>query len=66
LYISPNLPSWLDWVEVRNLMLGDARVTLRCRRDRDETHVEACATAGPVEVVREDVQFMRVPDLGTP
>ena len=66
LYVSPSLPSWLDWVEVRNLRLGDSRVMLRCRRDKDHTQIDACVTVGPVEVIRDDLESGPASDMTTP
>jgi hypothetical protein len=33
----PRLPEWLPWVVLRNVRVGDARVSLRFERHRDGT-----------------------------
>ncbi|HLJ59230.1 MAG TPA: glycogen debranching N-terminal domain-containing protein [bacterium] len=54
LYVSPKLPAWLDWVEVRALRVGDARINLRCGRENGRSLIESCETTGPVEVIPID------------
>ncbi len=35
LWVKPDLPEWLDWIEVRDLKVGESLVDLRFWRDRD-------------------------------
>ena len=54
LMIDPTLPSWLPDVELRDLKVGDARVTLRfARDDRGRTHWDVVHKTGTLTVVRQ-------------
>src|SRR5499426_1631019 len=48
--IDPRLPSFLDWVKLRDLQLGDCMVDLVARRNNDNVAVEVLRTQGPVRV----------------
>jgi glycogen debranching enzyme len=48
--IDPRLPSFLDWVMLRDLQLGDCMVDLVARRNNDNVAVEVMRTQGPVRV----------------
>jgi glycogen debranching enzyme len=48
--IDPRLPSFLDWVRLRDLQLGDCVVDLVARRNNDNVAVEVIRTEGPVRV----------------
>jgi glycogen debranching enzyme len=49
--VSPRLPAWLNTVTVRNLRVGDGRVTLRYERSGDETRVSVVEATGGLDVV---------------
>ncbi len=54
LFINPNLPEWLPEISLRNLQLGNARVTLRFSRNKnEETEYEIESMHGDLNVVRE-------------
>lgn len=54
LLVDPALPPWLPEVTIRDLRIGEARVTLRFRRDGDgESHVEVVERTGTLRVVRQ-------------
>jgi glycogen debranching enzyme len=61
LYLAPALPAWLDWVEVENLSVGQARLSLRCWREGPRTCFEARRIEGPLTVVSRD-QAVPFPD----
>ena len=44
------LPPWLQWVEVRRLQIGEARIDLRYQRVGDHTAVDVSAMSGDVRV----------------
>jgi len=46
----PELPPWLQWVEVRRLQVGDAEIDLRYQRVGDHTAVDVSAMRGDVRV----------------
>jgi glycogen debranching enzyme len=46
-----NLPAWINWVELRDLRVCDARVDLRITRGRYAAAVEVTGKTGDVEVV---------------
>ncbi len=48
--IDPRLPSFLDWVRLRDLQLGDCVVDLVARRNNDNVAVEVIRAEGPVRV----------------
>jgi glycogen debranching enzyme len=48
--IDPRLPSFLDWVRLRDLQLGECVVDLVARRNNDNVAVEVMRTEGPVRV----------------
>jgi len=47
----PSLPPWLDHVELRDIRLGDARVSLACHREGDITGFSVLKRQGGVDVV---------------
>lgn len=54
LVVDPSLPEWLPEVVVRDLRVGEARVTLRCWRNRDAvSHFEVLHKVGTLHVVRQ-------------
>src|SRR5690606_20388706 len=54
LFVDPILPPWLPDLTVRGLRVGDAIVTLRCRRDEDgESRHEVVERQGRLRVVRQ-------------
>ncbi len=48
---SPGLPPWLEWVELRGLQIGQARVDLRFRRGRTGASLEVLDKQGPLEIL---------------
>jgi glycogen debranching enzyme len=50
LVVRPQLPSWLSWVEIEGLAVGDAEVDLRCERVGERTVVDVMAMRGDVRV----------------
>jgi len=50
----PQLPVWLNTVELKNLRVGDSRVTLLFRRDGDITGFSLLERDGDVRVVMEE------------
>lgn len=57
LFVDPWLPEWLPELTVRDLHVGDAKVTIRFRRKRDgaeaRTDFEVLEREGPLRVVRQ-------------
>jgi glycogen debranching enzyme len=54
LYVQPTLPDWLADVELANLQVGQARLSLRFWRDGPRSRWEVVEqTGGPIEVVEE-------------
>jgi glycogen debranching enzyme len=49
-FSSPQLPENLDWVELKNLCVGDLTVDLRLQRDRDQLSAEILKTDGDIKV----------------
>jgi glycogen debranching enzyme len=49
--VSPMLPPWLSWLDVRDLRVGAARLDVRVRRDGDRCQVEVLEKDGEVELV---------------
>jgi glycogen debranching enzyme len=47
----PQLPSWLPWLEIRNLRVGDARLDLNVLRGRFGGSIEILRKEGEIEVV---------------
>jgi glycogen debranching enzyme len=47
----PRLPSWLSWIELRNLRLRDSRMTLRASRGQDGAAIEMLSRRGDAELV---------------
>jgi glycogen debranching enzyme len=45
-YLSPRLPSWLPYLEVRNIRVGENEMDVRLRRDGELTKVEHLASPG--------------------
>jgi glycogen debranching enzyme len=47
----PRLPGWLDWLEVRNLRIGTARLTLRVSKGQQGAAVELLSREGDCELI---------------
>jgi len=54
LSVAPTLPAWLDRVEVENLSVGQARLSLRCWREGPRTRFEPGRIEGPLTVDSRD------------
>ena len=52
--VRPTLPSWLRWVEVHRLVIGEGEVDLRYERIGDRTTVDVMAMRGDVRVAFAD------------
>ncbi|MEW6058950.1 MAG: amylo-alpha-1,6-glucosidase [Actinomycetota bacterium] len=50
----PHLPTWLNTVEVRNLVIGDSRISLVFRREGEITSFSLLGREGRVRVVMEE------------
>jgi hypothetical protein len=50
----PQLPTWLNTVEVRNLAVGDSRISLLFRREGEITSFSVLSREGDVRVVMEE------------
>jgi glycogen debranching enzyme len=50
----PHLPTWLNTVEVRNLVVGTSRISLLFRREGEITSFSVLAREGDVRVVMEE------------
>ena len=50
----PHLPRWLNWVELRNLRVGESRLTLVFRREGETTGFSLLSKEGSVRVVMEE------------
>ncbi|MGZ8635498.1 MAG: amylo-alpha-1,6-glucosidase [Actinomycetota bacterium] len=50
----PHLPTWLNTVEVRNLVVGDSRISLVFRREGEITSFSLLSREGDVRVVMEE------------
>lgn len=50
----PFLPPWLDWVELRNLRVGDSTISLIFRREGEMTGFSLLAKDGSVRVIMEE------------
>ncbi|MCA1830567.1 MAG: amylo-alpha-1,6-glucosidase, partial [Actinobacteria bacterium] len=51
---SPVLPAWLNWVELRNLRVGDSTISLVFRREGETTAFSLIQKAGSVRVIMEE------------
>jgi glycogen debranching enzyme len=51
---SPNLPPWLNWVELRNLRVGDSTISLIFRREGEMTGFSLLEKHGSVRVIMEE------------
>jgi glycogen debranching enzyme len=51
---SPQLPSWLNVVEIRDLAVGDSRISLVFRREGETTSFSVLSREGDVRVVMEE------------
>ena len=49
--VSPRLPPWLGWLEIRGLRMAKSRLDLRIVQGRESAAVELLARAGDAEVV---------------
>jgi len=49
------LPQAMDWVELEGMRIGDTRVTLRLRRDRERVHIDRLDVTGPP--IRTEVEI---------
>lgn len=50
IFNSPTLPSWLDWMRIDDLRVGDGRVSFLFRRTAHQAAVELVERQGPVKV----------------
>ena len=50
----PFLPPWLEWVELRNLRVGDSTISLVFRREGEMTGFSLLAKEGSVRVIMEE------------
>ena len=50
-FAAPMLPPWLDEISLSNLRLGDARVDLALRRQRDTIALDVLRRDGPLDIV---------------
>ena len=50
----PHLPTWLNTVEIRNLAVGDSRLSLVFRREEEITSFSLLSREGDVRVVMEE------------
>ncbi|HZP89781.1 MAG TPA: amylo-alpha-1,6-glucosidase, partial [Actinomycetota bacterium] len=50
----PHLPTWLNTVEVRNLSVGDSRISLVFRREGEITSFSLLSREGRIRVVMEE------------
>lgn len=54
LFVDPFLPEWLPEITVKNMRMGDARITIRFWRNKDGcSNYEILESEGPVHVVRQ-------------
>jgi glycogen debranching enzyme len=54
LYLDPKLPEWLPEINVESLRVGNASVSLRfCRNKNDETEFDVLATEGELKILRQ-------------
>lgn len=51
---SPVLPAWLNWVELRNLRVGDSQLSLIFRREGEQTAFSLIEKHGSVRVIMEE------------
>jgi glycogen debranching enzyme len=51
---SPVLPAWLNWVELRNLRVGDSTISLVFRREGEMTGFSMLSKEGSVRVIMEE------------
>lgn len=49
-FFSPHLPEGIDWMELRNLGVGQFAADLRLRRDGDETRVDILTAGGEIKI----------------
>jgi hypothetical protein len=49
----PALPPYVDWVRLRGVRLGDARVSLEFRREHEQVAVSVTEYSGDVQVAME-------------
>jgi glycogen debranching enzyme len=49
--VNPQLPQWLNNVDVRRLRVGEAEISLHYRRDGDQTRVEVLEATSGIDVV---------------
>jgi glycogen debranching enzyme len=52
-FSSPQLPENVDWVELKNLCVGNFTVDLRLQRDRDQLSVEILKTDGDIKIQKD-------------
>jgi hypothetical protein len=50
----PHLPTWLNTVEMRNLAVGDSRISLVFRREGEITSFSLLSREGDLRVVMEE------------
>jgi len=51
---SPVLPAWLNWVELRNLRVGDSTISLIFRREGEMTGFSLLSKEVSVRVIMEE------------
>jgi glycogen debranching enzyme len=51
IFCGPNLPTWLTWLEIRSLRVGDARLDLHLTRGKYGGSIEILRKEGEIEVV---------------
>jgi glycogen debranching enzyme len=51
--VRPSLPDFVDWLELRGIRVGSARIDLRFRRTSEGAAVERLATEGELDLVVE-------------
>jgi hypothetical protein len=49
----PHLPTWLNTVEIRNLAVGDSRISIVFRREAEITSFSVLTREGDVRVLME-------------
>jgi glycogen debranching enzyme len=63
--IRPDLPPFLDWVDLRGLRVGKGAIDLRFTREDDRTRVDVVERTGSIEVKVEENSRNPRGDVGT-
>ncbi len=50
-FVRPQLPLWLEWLELKGLSVGDAQVDLQLRRSRQDVAIEVSDKQGDAEII---------------